>query len=171
MRQHLYKKYQKLTCVLLLGIAIVLNGCQKDDVVDKARQTPETAMPTITTLSLDEVDETFDRLKNDLGIERYLKQNRELDMHYRTTMDTLGLTIITDIIKQVTQGNYTSYTMQILKETDTTVFYNLTIEYKDGTSGMFATKYMPTDYWLANQEEPYQGYILTRKIKNTRAVF
>jgi len=82
-------------------------------------------------------------------------------------MDTLGLIIETDIIKQVTLGDYTSYTMKIV-DNDSLVFYNLTIEYKDGSSDMFITKYTPTEYWRNNKVEVFQGKVQSKKAELTQ---
>lgn len=63
--------------------------------------------------------------------------------------------------------NYTSYTMYIeIQTNESTSFYNLTIEDKNGTEQMFITKYTPTDYWLDNKDEAYQGNVSTQRINN-----
>ncbi len=152
--------------VFFMVMAFITVGCQ--DELDSASKENTTAVnqntPSITTLSLEQVDETFNRLKNDLGIDHYLRPPKSMGLMFRTTTDTLGLTIATDIIKQVTMGDYSSYTMKIIHENDSTVFYNLTIEYKNGKSGMFVTKYTPTAYWLDNKDSAYQGNIQSRKM-------
>jgi DNA-binding GntR family transcriptional regulator len=97
-----------------------------------------------------------------------LKSNPKSDFQARTTMDTLGLTIVTDLIKQVTLGDYTSYTMEIVNQKDTIVFYNLTIEYKNGESSMFVTKYIPDEYWLNNKDELYSGGIFSKGVNKLK---
>lgn len=83
-------------------------------------------------------------------------------------MDTLGLTIVTDLIKQVTLGDYTSYTMEIVNQKDTIIFYNLTLDYKNGESSMFVTKYIPDEYWLNNKEEYYSGGIFSKRVNKLK---
>ncbi|WP_439152115.1 hypothetical protein [Winogradskyella sp.] len=64
----------------------------------------------------------------------------------RETIDTLGITIYIDDIKEITIDDYTSYTMRIvLPDSDSENFYNLTIEDKNGVEAMFMTKYTPTE--------------------------
>jgi len=131
--------------------------CQKDDTSNDTEKSITIQEPKITTIeNFGLTDSRFNSLKEALNLDVYLKSKSALAQS-RTTQDTLGLTIATDIIKQVTLGDYTSYTMEVVQATDSTVFYNLTIEYKNGETGMFLTKYTPTQYWLDNTNESYQG--------------
>ncbi|HIC32668.1 MAG TPA: hypothetical protein EYO76_12195 [Flavobacteriaceae bacterium] len=138
--------------------------CQKDDTSNDTEKSITIQEPKITTIeNFGLTDSRFNSLKEALNLDVYLKSKSALAQS-RTTQDTLGLTIATDIIKQVTLGDYTSYTMEVVQATDSTVFYNLTIEYKNGETGMFLTKYTPTQYWLDNTNESYQGEIETARI-------
>lgn len=95
----------------------------------------------------------------------FLRSNTEGNTLSRNTIDTLGITIYTDEIKEVTLDDYTSYTMLIaLPESDSTKFYNLTIEDKNGVEGMFMTKYAPTEDWLNDKSKAYEGTIKTARI-------
>ncbi|WP_138434760.1 hypothetical protein [Winogradskyella algicola] len=49
--------------------------------------------------------------------------------------------------------------MKIIQEVDTTAFYNLTIEDKNGQSKMLVTKYSPTQNWLNDKKQPFEGTI------------
>ncbi|WP_432671662.1 hypothetical protein [Flavobacterium sp. SM2513] len=151
---------KKIIILLLLGTAFV--NCSVEE--DFVKVNKNSASPIVKTIQYEQAGETFNRLKTDLKIERYLKTNLKGDFQARTTMDTLGLTIITDMIKQVTLGDYTSYTMEILNQKDTIVFYNLTIEYKNGESSMFVTKYIPDEDWLINNHDSYRGGVISKKV-------
>ncbi len=126
-------------------------------------QSTQQKVPKIETISYDDSKNTiFNNLKN-----RYNLENHKASaLQSKSTTDTLGLIIETDIIKQVTLGDYTSYTMKIVDQ-DSLVFYNLTIEYKNGESDMFITKYTPTEYWLNNKDQPFEGTAKSRGIKLT----
>lgn len=121
-------------------------------------------IPIVKIISYEQSGETFSRLKAALNIERYLKSNHTSDLQARGLLDTLGLTVLTDVIQQVTFGDYVSYTMEILNQKDTIVFYNLTMENKNEGSSMFITKYVPEQDWLTNKEEVYRGAIFSRRI-------
>jgi hypothetical protein len=107
-------------------------------------------------------------LKPNTILDRYKASKFSENLQAKSTTDTLGLIIETDIIKQATLGDYTSYTMKIVHQNDSTVFYNLTIEYKNGESDMFITKYTPTEYWLNNKGEAYQGKVQSKKATLTQ---
>ncbi|SDG88768.1 hypothetical protein [Winogradskyella thalassocola] len=142
----------------------VYYSCDKDDGIVKEVLNTEVATPVFKTLTYETADAIFNRLRTDVKITKYLKLPEGSTLQSKSTQDTLGLTIATDIIKQVTLGTYTSYTMKIVHQTDSTVFYNLTIEDKNGVSSMLVTKYTPTDYWLSNKGEAYQGGIQSKKV-------
>ena len=150
--------------MLLIGTTLI--NCSVEE--DFVKMNDKNASPIVKTILYEQADETFNRLKSDLKIERYLKSNLKSDIQARTTMDTLGLTIVTDLIKQVTLGDYTSYTMEIVNQKDTIIFYNLTLEYKNGESSMFVTKYIPDEYWLNNKEEFYSGGIFSKRVNKLK---
>lgn len=156
----------KLT-MLLMAIAFMAVSCQKDDAFTKDEQNTQALVPTIKTISYSQAGATFNRLKNDLQIEPYLKTPLSQNMQARNSMDTLGFTVYTDVIKQVTLGDYISYTMLIANpQADSTKFYNLTIEDKNGTAYMFITKYTPTEEWRNDTNTAYRGGITTFKGNN-----
>lgn len=150
------------TLLLCLVPLLVYLACQKDDAVTTEQSTQQ-KVPKIETISYDDSKNTiFNNLKN-----RYNLENHKASaLQSKSTTDTLGLIIETDIIKQVTLGDYTSYTMKIVDQ-DSVVFYNLTIEYKNGESDMFITKYTPTEYWLNNKDQPFEGTVKSRGIRLT----
>lgn len=138
-------------------------ACQKDDAVP-SEQNAERKIPKIETISYEDSKNTiFNNLKAKYNLDNHKASRFSNNIQAKSTMDTLGLIIETDIIKQVTLGNYTSYTMKIV-DNDSTVFYNLTIEYKDGSSDLFVTKYTPSDYWLNNKNEVYDGEVQSKRI-------
>jgi hypothetical protein len=121
-------------------------------------------VPTVKTLSKDNVGQTFNNLSSQLNIDPYL-QLEQKNIHGKTTKDTLGISVYTDVIKEVTLGNYKSYTMRISSENDqSSIFYNLTLEDKNGQPDMFVTQYIPTQNWLNDQNQVFEGNITTMSI-------
>ncbi len=121
--------------------------------------------PTIKTVSYDNVSDVFNRLKSQYKLDGLLLSKAENNLLGKSTIDTLGVTIYTDEIKEVTLGNYTSYTMRMaFPSTDSTKFYNITVEDKNGESGMFVTKYTPTQDWLDDKSKAYKGDIQTKRV-------
>lgn len=163
-RENMKLQIKKIILLLLIGTTLI--NCSVEE--DFVKMNDKNASPIVKTILYEQADETFNRLKSDLKIERYLKSNLKSDIQARTTMDTLGLTIVTDLIKQVTLGDYTSYTMEIVNQKDTIIFYNLTLEYKNGESSMFVTKYIPDEYWLNNKEEYYSGGIFSKRVNKLK---
>jgi hypothetical protein len=162
-------KNKILSAVLCLVLLAIYFACEKDDAFVKEKQSIESSdlqkMPNIKTVSIDEVGETFNTLKSRYQLDGFLKSNTEANTLSRNTIDTLGITIYIDDIKEVTLDDYTSYTMLIaLPESDSTKFYNLTIEDENGEEGMFMTKYTPTQEWLDDKSKAYEGTVKTARI-------
>jgi len=161
-------KNRLLTAILCLGLLTAYVACEKDDsVVKETNTTSQDVIPTIKTVSYDKVGTIFNRLKSDYKLEGFLLSSEEANLLGKSTIDTLGVTIYTDEIKEVTVGDYTSYTMRIASPSaDNTKFYNVTIEDKNGESGMFVTKYTPTENWLENKNTVFDGGISTHRVNN-----
>lgn len=51
-------------------------------------------------------------------------------------------------------------------ETDSTSFYNVTIEDDNGVTEMYVIKYTPEETWLDNKDQPYEGNITTARVNN-----
>ena len=157
MKQHI----KKLSFLFLL--ATLLASCDAEEMYLKESKS-NNGEPVIKTLSYKEAGETFNRLKNELKIEKHLKIPETSNLQARTIKDTLGFLIETDLIKQVTLGEYKSYTMKLVKEIEGNIFFNLTIEDKNGESSMFMTCYIPSSYWVNNKDEAFQGVIVSRRM-------
>ncbi len=157
MKQHI----KKLSILFLL--ATLLASCDAEEMYLKESKS-NNGEPVIKTLSYKEAGETFNRLKNELKIEKHLKIPETSNLQARTIKDTLGFLIETDLIKQVTLGEYKSYTMKLVKEIEGNIFFNLTIEDKNGESSMFMTCYIPSSYWVNNKDEAFQGVIVSRRM-------
>lgn len=167
MKQKL-KHYLKLG-IVLFSAAFLITTCEKENSLEEnyAENTDVVKSPTIKTLTLDEVGDVFNRLSYKYQISSYFQSALESDELSRSTQDTLGLTIYTDVIKEITLDNYTSYTMRVeVPNTETTDFYNLTVEEKNGETDLILIKYTPTDYWTDNKTEPYQGTVEMQRIED-----
>jgi hypothetical protein len=156
------EQLKKLILLMLIGSTFV--GCSLEEDLIKKEQDNNKSIPVVKTVPYEEAGETFRLLKNNFKIEPYLKSRFQSNFQARTTTQTSGLTIVTDVVKEVTLGNYTSYTMEVISQQDSLVFYNLTMEYKNGESSMFITKYTPTEFWLNNKNESFQGNISSARL-------
>ena len=158
-----HKSFYAITCFVLV---IVYLACEKEGFIFED-DSLENKIPLIETISYDDANDVFTNLKTLYNLDKHRTSPFSHNIQGMSTTDTLGLIIETDIIKQVTLGDYTSYTMKIVDQ-DSVVFYNLTIEYKNGISDMFITKYTPTEYWLNNKNELYQGEVQSRRVDLTQ---
>lgn len=155
---------QQLKKLILFLIATTFISCSLEEELIRNEQTKNNLIPVVKTVPYENAGETFRLLKNNFKIEPYLKSRFQSNLHARTTTQTSGLTIVTDVVKEVTLGDYTSYTMEVISQQDSLVFYNLTMEYKNGESSMFVTKYSPTEFWLNNKNESFQGNISSARL-------
>lgn len=168
-------KQKLLLAFLCIGLLTIYFACEKDDSVVKEEQTfgslPTQITPTLKTVSYENAGEAFNRLKTELQIGPYFQLEQNDGVLSRSTQDTLGFTIYTDIIKEVIAGNYLSYTMLILTpDTSDSKFYNLTIEDKNGEADMFISKYVPSAEWLEDKSKAFKGSISVYRVDSFEAV-
>ena len=146
--------------VLFLGISYLLWNCEIDHIIEEQEIVSSEIQqtPIINTVAFENAGQVFNRLKNEFQLDPYLQLVQQTNGLARTTQDTLGVTIYTDEIKEITLGNYTSYTMRIVNpENENSKFHNLTIEDKNGQSDMFVTKYEPSENWLNDTSKSFEG--------------
>lgn len=95
-----------------------------------------------------------------------IMKNTNSIRHFARSGDDSEIEIFTDVIKEITSGTYKSYTMYI-KTSDTIAskFYNLTLEEKEGNTAAFITKYSPTENWLNDKNQPFDGGITTFRVE------
>lgn len=163
--KHLFLKF-----IVFVGLAFLIFSCEQDNIVNETQKESilkNQKAPTIRTFSQDNIGERFNDIAQQLNIRKYLKKSKDLSYASRTSYDTLGVTIYTDEIKEVTIDDYTSYTMRMATpETDSTSFYNVTIEDDNGVTEMYVIKYTPEETWLDNKDQPYEGNITTVRVNN-----
>ena len=155
-----------LLCMLLLfGLFVV--SCENDEsLVEEKASLPNHDLPiSIVTTTYEEAGEKF----------KQLSSLYELESHKRLSSfggieksgSTGGIVIISEVVKEIKRGDYTSYTMLIEpKDISGNIFYNLTIEDVKGVTKMFITKYVPTEAWLEDNNMPFHGQITTFRIDN-----
>lgn len=128
-------KHKFLIAIFCIGLIGLYFACEKDDNFVKEESVVDTSAtqitPILNTLTYDNAGETFNRLKSELQIGPYFQFEQNDGDLSRNAQDTLGITILTDVIKEVISGDYSSYTMLIITpNTTASKFYNLTIENK-----------------------------------------
>ncbi len=157
---------KKIKLLLIAFIAILtIVACEKD-LYDGAIQ--QEKQINIKPISLEKFNSKIRQMKNRPEIERFMVSSRNGSALSRTE-STSEFEIITDEIKEITQGDYTSYTMYLKTPDTTNNIYNITIEEIDGNSSFFITKYIPTTYWLENKDLPFDGEIITYRESNTNS--
>ena len=139
------KKIIKLG-ILLFGIAIFVIACEKDNFTEeKTLETLTEELPiSIKSISLSEVGETFNTLKNKYQLDNHFGRQQTGNTQHRAAdeQENSGIIIYTDNVKEIIQGDYISYTMLIKSlDLDPETFYNITIEEKNDVEGMFVTQY------------------------------
>lgn len=143
-------------------------ACDKDDGSMKDEPNSlQQELPNIRTVSLEDAGDIFNRLKTRYKLDKHLDMQHATNEFGKSTVDTLGVTIFTDVIKEVTIDDYTSYTMLMkFPENESTKLYNLTIEDKNGIEGMFVTKYEPTPIWLQDKSTTFEGSISNFRVND-----
>ncbi|UGS24285.1 hypothetical protein [Flavobacterium channae] len=153
--------------VLLTTLISLIFSCEKD-LYDDVIQQNQNKQINIKQISLEKFNLRMRQMKNKPDIERFMVSSKNSFLQNRTE-STSGFEIVTDDIKEITQGDYTSYTMYVKTSDTTNNIYNITIEEVDGYTTFFITKYIPDTNWLENKDQPFEGEIITFREPNTNS--
>lgn len=151
-------KYKLTTYGLFSVILIFLTvfGCRQDDLYDASESQlyKKAEDINIRNISFNEFNNRLDAMRNRPNIEEFISNSAgESDW-----------IVYTDEIKEITKGDYTSYTLYLqTPDTKEYNFYNLTIEEKGENTYVFVTKYSASDNWNKNVET-FQGEIIAYRI-------
>lgn len=156
-------KHFLLFMLLLFGTLFI--SCEnEEELLEEAVPIYNEDLPiSIVTTTFEEAGEKF----------KQISKQHELESHKRLVSfggieksgSSGGIVIISEEIKEIKRGDYTSYTMLIEpKDIESNIFYNLTIEDVKGVTKLFITKYDPTDAWLENNNMRFEGQITTFRI-------
>ena len=131
---------------LIFGISFLLTNCEKNNVSEKEilEVTPELEQHdiSITLTSFSQPEEKLSGLRNKYHIDSHIGIKQSAKTQSKSSNGKSNIIIYTDIVKKITQGDYTSYTMLIESlDDDPNTFYNITIEEKNDATGMFVTQY------------------------------
>ncbi|UPQ80068.1 AHH domain-containing protein [Flavobacterium azooxidireducens] len=153
---------------LLLGIIatfLLFISCDKDFYEDVELQKNNLESIDVKTITYDEFKRKLKSLENKPAVKMIMNNTNSI-RHFARSGDDSEIEIFTDVIKEITSGTYKSYTMYI-KTSDTIAskFYNLTLEEKEGNTAAFITKYSPTENWLNDKNQPFDGGITTFRVE------
>jgi len=129
-------------------------SCQKEETPVKEMANVDfnvQKQPTIKTIDDKQANPKFDILKDRFQLGKHFVDVNQTSGLSKTTTKNGDIIIHDDVVKEITLGNYISYTMRItFPKLKTTSLYNLTIEEYNGSTGMFVTKYTPRQGAVAN---------------------
>ena len=163
LRKRKVKNYVKIG-IALFGILFILTNCEKDTQIDNAifENSLSQQKPNVKTVTYNKSNGKFNSIVNELGINEFLDINNQSDNSLSKSTKIKGILVKTDVIKEISIGNYISYTMLVdTKKSSKNKFYNLTIENINGVSKMFITKYKPSKDWIDDSNQPFEGSITT----------
>jgi hypothetical protein len=154
-------KLKKIKLFLVAIVVIFVTvACEKDlyeNIINQDKQI------NIKPISLEKFNSKMRQLKNKPEIERFMVSS-ENNLALSRAESTSGFEIITDDIKEITQGDYTSYTLYVKTPDTTKSIYNITIEEVNNTTLLFLTKYEPTNNWKITSNRNFEGNIKTYRI-------
>jgi len=146
----------------------VFFNCEKEDSLVKepiAVKTDTQKPPTIKTVSYQKIPPKFNALEHHFQLTNHLFEDYNPDKFSKDNSESEKVIIHTDVIKEVTFNDYTSYTMRITApNTSSNKLYNLTIEDKNGEEGMFLTIYTYTSSTSKGGGKGTFGAITTEKV-------
>lgn len=150
---------------LLFTTILCFTSCDKDLYEDIELQKQSIEAIDVKTITYEEFKRKLKPLEKKPLVKMIIDDTNSIS-NYARTGDDSEIEIFTDVIKEITSGTYKSYTMYI-KTSDTIAskFYNLTLEEKEGNTAAFITKYSPTENWLNDKNQPFQGEITTFRVE------
>ncbi len=137
--------------VLCFGVSVILNNCEKSTISEEEvlYDLPKNVHQgfIITTTSFSEEDNTLKKLRHNYNIDNAVRSiQSEGNTQSKTSTGKSIIAIDTSVIKKITRGSYTSYTMRIASiDGEPSTFYNITFEEVDGITSMFVTQYKNFD--------------------------
>lgn len=153
------KKIKILTKLLLFTIIFTFLGCEVQEELVVNSKTPTDFK--INSVSIEELNEKLNTTKNKSDLNRFMVSSKNNLQQSKITTES-GIVIETDNIKEITQGDYLSYTMLLkIPNANSAAFYNITIEVRDNIASFFITGYLPTANWKNNPSQKYEGQIVT----------
>jgi len=157
--KHKLNYFVKL-CIIL--IVLVFFGCEVQEEVVVNSDIPKDFK--VKNISIEKLNENLNRTRNKSDLSRFMVSSKNNLQQSKITSES-GIVIETDNIKEITQGDYKSYTMLMkIPNTNSETFYNITIEVKNNTATFFITGYLPTENWKENTNQKYEGQIATYRI-------
>lgn len=158
-------KFLKKLLLVLSVLFFALLSCEKDIYEDIIHQEEIRKDFKIKVISLEEFESKTTTLSKKRQFNKHLTTFKAENLQARSSSSS-EIEIYTNEIKEITQGDYTSYTMHMKTPySDENTFFNITIEdRKNNTSSIFITKYNTTNDWLNNQTEEFEGEITTFRL-------
>jgi len=130
---------------LSFGVSLFMINCEKnslkdDDIIEDVIASQHDI--SISSTSFLQPDELLTSLRNVYDIDSHIGVKSSGNTQARLSGDKSGIVIYSDVVKKITLGDYTSYTMLIESiDDDLNTFYNITIEEENGDTSMFVTQY------------------------------
>lgn len=160
---------KKLKKIKLFSIALIaiftLIACEKDLYEDAIQQNLDKQI-NIKQISLEQFNSKLVQMKNKPEIEGFMVSSNSISFQNRASSGS-EFEIITDDIKEITQGDYTSHTMYVKTPDTTNSIYNITIEEVNDNTSLFLTKYKPSNNWTITSNRNFEGNVITYRISGT----
>ena len=157
---------KKISLLLLILFSILLVSCEAESyVVEKKPEAISLQDLKFRTVPFNQVGSKFNQISQELELNKHLVglvKNNGLQQREATVN---GIEIIDGLVNEITNGEYTSYTMLIKSEETTNKFYNLVIERIGQLTKLAVVKYEPTEQWMLTKGE-FKGEVTTFRIND-----
>jgi hypothetical protein len=156
---------KKIFLPLFILFSILIVSCEAESYLVEEKPTPISIDDVkIRMVAYSEAGEKFKEMSNKLQLDNHLGLVKPQGVLKREASGN-GIEIVDGLVKEITYGEYTSYTMLIKSEEATAKFYNLVIEEMNGMTKMFVAKYEPTPKWL-QEKGAFEGVVTTYRIND-----
>lgn len=159
MKQKRLKNYLKIG-ILLFGISVLLNACQKDSLNDSQETLGK---KEIKRISLNELNarignsDSYNKLRMLFDINQ---SNNNQNFHQRLSTDDNPY-LLTDEIVMIEKDSISFYTFRIQSNISNSTFYNfvLAIDALNTIHSARILEYIPSNNWLQDTTQPFSGQV------------
>lgn len=157
------KTFLKKT-ILFLIIPFLYLSCEKDMYENLQNIKMNNKNVLIKNITLEEFNQKMNFVKNKPNLNKLMKSSKNTNHLNKTTIGN-DIIIYTDDIKYVTIGDYSSYTMYLkMPNTSNNIFYNITIEERNGNVKILVNEYKDNADWHLNSIGEFNGEITSYRL-------
>lgn len=148
--------------IFLLGISLILWNCEQNEFLLESTHSHN----KVNRISFAKFSKSIKHNSQYEDLKNYFDSSiKNRNVSGKSNND---ITILTDEIVHILNGNISNYTFKIVTESEENQFFNLVIQVNQDNEIISSKvyQYIPDQSWLSDISKPYSGYVKISKDKN-----